>query len=91
LRSSAIYRDERRTTEKLELSLPSDSLVIGIRDEAGIKKIAYDVDLASSRSAALKAAGKYHFAENWARKIGTDFPLNCKAVNCPGEISNCSG
>jgi hypothetical protein len=62
------------------------ALITGVRDDGSIKKVSYDVDGAIARVPAFRAAGKYEFADKWARKMGTSFTPRRTPTDCLSKM-----
>jgi hypothetical protein len=61
------------------------ALITGVRDEASINKVTFDIPGAIARAPEFRAAGKYEFADKWTGLMGSNFAPRTQA-NCPSRI-----
>lgn len=61
------------------------ALVAGVDDTRAIERLAFRPPDAIAESARLKREGKFHFANFWARRVGSRFETTSSTL-CPGTI-----
>jgi hypothetical protein len=62
------------------------ALVVNVRDEEAIKRLAYNVEMAMRVSQELRQTGKWHFSDRWSRAIGERHDFS-DAGQCAGQAA----